>query len=296
VTNSVSEKRGRGIGRLCVVSSALLWGLAGVCVKSITWSSFSLMATRSVISLIMLLVYRGTWKAKWSGKNFMGGLMMALTGILYMASIKLTAAGTAIVLQYVAPVLVFLYGIIFRGKKAKLYEVATVVLVFGGVILSFADTIFAESIDVSMLFGDLLGLASGVVYAAQIVIMNDAGCDAEDSTMWGNIIGIALSFPFMFFDEGLTLSMNNIIWVLILGIFQYGVANILFAKGIQKVSAVEGSLLLTIEPIFNPIPVAIICGEVMGPLAIVGAIVVISGVTLHILLPGWLNKKRTKES
>ena len=58
-----------------------------------------------------------------------------------------------------------------------------------------------------------------------------------------------------------------------------------YAKGCQKIDKVESSLLLTIEPIFNPIPVAIVCGEMPGPLAIAGCVVVISGITAYAALP-----------
>ena len=72
---------------------------------------------------------------------------------------------------------------------------------------------------------------------------------------------------------------------LILAIFQYGLANILFSIGIKRTDPVEASLLLSIEPVFNPIPVAIFCGEMMTPLAIAGSVIVIAAVTLHGLLP-----------
>ena len=95
----------------------------------------------------------------------------------------------------------------------------------------------------------------------------------------------------MFFDEGLTFTFENILWVLILGIFQYGLGNLLFARGIQKVDSVEGALLLTFEPVFNPIPVAISCHEMMGIKAIVGAVIVLIGVTLFLILPSLEKKK-----
>ena len=91
--------------------------------------------------------------------------------------------------------------------------------------------------------------------------------------------------PFMYFDSALEFSANTLIWVLILGIFQYGLANICYAKGCQLVDKVEASLLLTLEPIFNPIPVALFCGEMMKPMAMVGFIVVIFAVTAYALLP-----------
>ena len=274
------SKKEHNLGRLFIVLTALLWGLAGVCVKSITWSSFSLMAVRSVISLLMLLAVKKSFKAKLSKANILGAAAMSATGILYVEAIKLTTAGTAIVLQYIAPILVFLYAVIFQKRKAKLSEAVITLAVFGGCVLSFAD-----SLDPTRIVGNILGLLSGITFAAQIIIMNNENSDSDDCLYLSNIISFAICFPLMFFDKNLSFDLKNIVWVLILGIFQYGLANILFSRGIKRVDKIEGSLLLTIEPIFNPIPVAVFCGEKMGKLAIAGFAVVVFFVTLYGLLP-----------
>lgn len=274
------SKKEHNLGRLFIVLTALLWGLAGVCVKSITWSSFSLMAVRSVISLLMLSAVKKSFKAKLSKANILGAVAMSATGILYVEAIKLTTAGTAIVLQYIAPILVFLYAIIFQKRKAKLSEAVITLAVFGGCVLSFAD-----SLDPTRIVGNILGLLSGITFAAQIIIMNNESSDSDDCLYLSNIISFAICFPLMFFDKNLSFDLKNIVWVLILGIFQYGLANILFSRGIKRVDKIEGSLLLTIEPIFNPIPVAVFCGEKMGKLAIAGFAVVVFFVTLYGLLP-----------
>lgn len=274
------SKKEHNLGRLFIVLTALLWGLAGVCVKSITWSSFSLMAVRSVISLLMLSAVKKSFKAKLSKANILGAVAMSATGILYVEAIKLTTAGTAIVLQYIAPILVFLYAVIFQKKKAKFSEAVITLAVFGGCVLSFAD-----SLDPTRIVGNILGLLSGITFAAQIIIMNDENSDSDDCLYLSNIISFAICFPLMFFDKNLSFDLKNIVWVLILGIFQYGLANILFSRGIKRVDKIEGSLLLTIEPIFNPIPVAVFCGEKMGKLAIAGFAVVVFFVTLYGLLP-----------
>lgn len=270
------SKRDNNIGRLLMVTTAVLWGLAGVCVKSIEWSSMSLMAARSIISLAMLLVVKRSFRVRFTKSNVLGAVMMSATGILYVESIKLTTAGTAIVLQYIAPILVFLYSVLFQKKKAKLIEALITIAVFLGCLLSFAD-----SLDPTRIIGNLFGLASGVTFAGQIIIMNSKDSDSEDCLLISNMISFLFCLPFLFFDSSLVFDSKNIIWVLILGVFQYGMANILFSKGIKKVDKVEASLILTIEPIFNPIPVAIICGEKMGALAILGSAIVIVFVSLY---------------
>lgn len=288
--NTLSKKE-HNIGRFLMAATAILWGLAGVCVKSITWNSFSLMAARSVISLLMLAAVKKSFKAKVTKANLLGAVAMSVTGILYVESIKLTTAGTAIVLQYIAPILVFLYSVIFQKQKAKLSEAIITFAVFGGCVLSFAD-----NLDPTRIAGNVLGLLSGVSFAAQIIIMNNANSNSDDCLYISNIISLFFCFPFVFFDKNLSFDKTNIIWILILGIFQYGLANIVFSRGIKRVDKLEGSLILTIEPIFNPIPVAIFCGEKMGGLAILGFLVVVVFVTLYALLPTIESKMKKRKS
>lgn len=267
-------------GRFYIIMTALLWGLAGVCVKSIPWNSISIMASRCFIGIIMFAILRKSIKVKFNKHTLFGSVMMSITGILYMMSIKLTTAATAIVLQYTAPIFVFLYSVFFQKRKAKLSESFIVLLVFSGCLLSFID-----ELDPTKMLGNVLGLLSGVSFAAQIIGFSDPKADSNDGMYLSNIISFVFCLPFMFFDKNMAFSPEIIFWVLVLGIFQYGLANIFYAKGCQIINKIETSLLLTIEPVFNPIPVLLVTGEMPGPLAIVGFFIVIAGITLYGILP-----------
>lgn len=267
-------------GRFYIIGTALLWGLAGVCVKSIPWNSFSIMASRCGIGILMFGALRKSFKIHFNKYTLFGAVMMSITGILYMMSIKLTTAATSIVLQYTAPIFVFLYSVIFQKRKAKLSETLIVLLVFGGCVLSFIG-----ELDPTKMLGNILGILSGVSFAAQIIAFSEKRADSNDGMYLSNIISFITCLPFMFFDKNMAFSPKIIFWVLVLGIFQYGLANIFYAKGCQIVNKIETSLLLTIEPVFNPIPVLLITGEMPGPLALVGFVIVIAGVTLYGVLP-----------
>lgn len=273
-------------GRLFIIGTALLWGLAGVCVKSIPWNSFSIMASRCGIGILMFALLRRSFKVKFNKYTLFGAIMMSITGILYMMSIKLTTAATAIVLQYTAPIFVFLYSVLFQKRKAKLSETLIVLMVFSGCVLSFVD-----ELDPTRMLGNILGLLSGVSFAAQIIIFSDQRADSDDGMYLSNIISFITCLPFMFFDKNMAFSGKILFWVLILGVFQYGLANIFYARGCQIINKIETSLLLTIEPVFNPIPVFLVTGEMPGHLAIAGFFIVIGGITLYGVLP-LLNRKK----
>jgi len=280
-----STKNEKTSGRLLILCTALLWGLTGVCVKSISWGAMSIIAFRSIVSLLMLFIMKRSLRLRFSRTNLLAALMMSITSILYVISIKLTTAGTAIVLQYMAPIWVFLFSVIFRKKRPHIYEILLTFCVFAGCVLSFADTL-----DFTHVLGNLLAIGSSLTYAAQIILMNSSECDTQDCTIISNGMCFLVCIPFLFTDT-LVWDFQNILWLLILAIFQYGLANILFSIGIKKIDSVEASLLLCIEPVFNPIPVAIFCGEHMGVLALAGSAVVIISVALYTLIPAVLARR-----
>ncbi len=283
-----SSKKEITAGRFLIICTALLWGLTGVCVKSISWGPMSIIAFRSIVSLLMLFGIKRSFRLRFTKTNILAALMMSVTSILYVISIKLTTAGTAIVLQYMAPIWVFLYSVVFRKKRPHAYEVILTFCVFAGCVLSFAD-----SLDFTHVLGNLLALGSSVTYAAQIILMNSRQCDTQDCTIISNGMCFLVCLPFCF-TETLVWDFQNILWLLILAIFQYGLANILFSIGIKKIESVEASLLLCIEPVFNPIPVAIFCGEYMGALALAGSAVVIISVALYASIPALLERRHRK--
>lgn len=274
-------------GRVMITATAILWGLAGVCVKNICWSSLSIMAVRSVVALLLMAAVRKSFRVKLNRKNIVAAVFGSATGILYMMGIKNTNAATAIVLQYTAPIIVLLIGVAFYKRKVSVTQILAVAVVFAGCVLSFSDNMSGGH-----LLGNILSLASGVTFAIQIVLMADGDTDADDSMMIGNIISILICTPFLFVDRGIAATdRNTIFWLAVLCLFQYGLANILYTRGCQRVSDLECSLLLTLESIFNPIPVALVCGEWMGVRALAGFILVIAGILFYTVTEG-----RGKES
>ena len=69
--------------------------------------------------------------------------------------------------------------------------------------------------------------------------------------------------------------------MVLLGIVQFGLSYIFLSKGLDRVSPVTASLTSTIEPILNPILVAIFFEEKIGMLSLVGAVLVIGAATVY---------------
>jgi drug/metabolite transporter (DMT)-like permease len=91
--------------------------------------------------------------------------------------------------------------------------------------------------------------------------------------------------PFLVTDSGFTVTPETAGIGLFLGLVQYGLANLCFARGIRTTDAVSASLLFTIEPILAPVWVFLSIGEAPAGTAVAGFICVISAVTVHNIYP-----------
>ena len=121
--------------------------------------------------------------------------------------------------------------------------------------------------------GNLYGVVSGISLAAMVLCLRrEKSHEPEDLILLGCIIGIVIGFPSMIKE---TFTLQSVGIILFMGIFQMGIAFIFFTMAIKKLDALETSLIIFVEPIFNPVWVFLVIGEVPGNLALVGGVLVI---------------------
>ena len=263
-------------GTLCVFLSAVLYSIGGLCIKLIPWSGMAINGARTAIALLVIGLYLKITRHRprmnlWV---LVGAVAVCGTNILFSVANKLTTAGNAIVLQFTAPIFVILFSVLFFGKKPKKLDVLACGLVLGGVLLFFVDSLSAGG-----MLGNILALLSGVSYAG-VFLMNDMpDSDPISSVFWGDVISATVGLPFLGYEK--EFSQNILIALLVLGVFQVGMAYILMVEGLKTTPPVTASLVSGIEPVLNPILVAIFYHEMIGPVALIGAMVVVGSVVLY---------------
>ncbi len=281
------EKRLGIEGNLIILVTALLWSTGGFLIKFIPWGTLSIASLRGLAGVAFLLAVRLLRRRKgkvqpvrFSRYNVAAGAAMFTTSALFLAANKLTTAANAIVLQYIAPILILLYTAFVQKRKPTKAEVLLTILVFFGCVLAFSDKLGGSGT-----LGDCLALLSGFSFAALILISQKKETQAED----GQIIGCGMSFivglPFLLTDQSIAFVPENIAAMLALGFLQYSLPSFLFAKGVKMTHPLAASIILTAEPIMSPVWVFLFLGELPGTLAIVGFVLVISAVTLQSLIP-----------
>jgi drug/metabolite transporter (DMT)-like permease len=72
-----------------------------------------------------------------------------------------------------------------------------------------------------------------------------------------------------------------------MGAVQLGLPYYLFSKGLQTVSLQEASLIALIEPVLNPIWVALTIGEIPSRATLAGGGLIVAGLGARYLWPLW---------
>lgn len=250
-----------------LVLAALLWSTGGVLIKYIPWNPIAISGMRSGIAAVfMMAVLRQPIRVK--PMKVVGGISYAAMMILFVSATKITTAANAILLQYTAPIWVaILSGAILKERIEK-KEWLTIAVVMGGMTLFFLGDLHGGA-----MMGNGLAILSGVAFAGAVVslkLVKDS--PPAEIPLIGNLITFLVCIPFL---KGLEINLGIIIAILALGVFQIGLAYILFAAGSRYVSAIEAILIAVIEPLLNPIWVFFFNGETPSGMALVGGCIVV---------------------
>ena len=263
-------------GTLFVAVSALLYSIGGLCIKLIPWNGLSINGARTAIALLviggyMLLVRHPLRFNRWI---LLGAITVSVTNTLFSVANKMTTATNAIVLQFTVPIFVMLFSMLFFGKRPQRIDVIACVVVFGGIVFFFLD-----SLEMGGGIGNLLALISGVTYAGVFLLREMPNSDAISSVFWGDVLSAITGLPFLFQETQFTTTA----WIslIVMGLFQVGLAYVFLCIGLQTTPPVTASLITGIEPVLNPILVAVFYKEQMGRFALIGAAIVILAVITY---------------
>lgn len=265
-------------GTVFVLLSAICFSTGGVLIKLIPWSSMTIQGIRSIFSIFVVGGYM-LWRRQkfvWNKTVFWGAVCNTVMAFSFVAATKLTTAANAIVLQFTEPIFVILLmWLIYKKKPGKDALIACAV-VFAG-ILCF----FFESLGAGQMAGNLLAILSGFTYALVMMMKKFEGADFESSLIVSNVISAVVGIPMYVRDFAPPMTTEAWFFMLLLGVVQFGFSYIFLSKGLDYVSPVTASLTSTIEPILNPVLVAVFYGEQIGAAAVIGAVLVVGAAAVY---------------
>jgi len=269
--NPSQVKKDRTKSIIFILIAATLLSTGGIILKYIDMSPMAIASSRGVIASIIVWMYLKKPKFTFSKAQVGGAISYSLMVTGFIVANKLTTAANAVVLQFTAPIFIAILGVWILKERIHWYDWVAIGIVSGGMILFFIDDVGGGNA-----LGNFVAILSGLALAgATIGMRQQKDGSPVETTLLGHILTVIIGLPFLFQAN---FSLQNIIGILVLGVFQLGIAYILYALAIKHLTALETILIMFLEPILNPIWVLIFYGEKPGIYSLVGGIIVIGTV------------------
>jgi drug/metabolite transporter (DMT)-like permease len=282
-------------GRLCIVLAALFWSLGGAFAKVLTQETFlGLNEPRLQNPGLQIAFFRTLFaglvlvptlrRADISFSPRMLGMVasFAAMNVLYVSAMTLGTAANAIILQYTAPMWMYLACVWLLGEPAdRRSSTALMVgllgigfILWGGWVEAPAETAEAEAAGTHPLLVILLGLGAGVAYAGVIVflrVLRDAS--SRWLTVLNHIGGALTLLPFI---AGMPVpSGPQLLFLFVYGSVQMAFPYWLAARGLREVSPQEAGTILLLEPILNPVWAYLVAGEAPSRYTLGGGVFIV---------------------
>lgn len=282
-------------GTMMTLAAGLAWGISGISGQYLMSHGVHvnlLTSLRLLITGIFLLsLARSKQKehlvAAWKQPKFLKQvLLFSIFGLVlnqyaFLRAIHLTNAGTATVLQYMAPILILSIVCILNRQRPTSFEIIAIAMaILGTYMIATHGKLGSLAITPK---GLMWGLGSAITYSIYILL------PVKLIHEWGSTIVIGSGM----FIGGILFSLVTKAWqyplqINVMSILAYigiiGIGTIFaytfFLKGISIVGAVKGSLLASVEPVSSVFLTVLVLGEIFYPIDLLGMLFIFLAVTL----------------
>ncbi|MCS6978300.1 MAG: DMT family transporter [Gemmatales bacterium] len=282
-------------GRLLVLLAAVLWSLSGAFTKILTGSE-GLAATlglndpppaplliaffRTFFAALFFLPWLGAVRIRFRLPMLFMVLSFTAMNATFVSAMVIGTAANAIVLQYTAPLWLYLAGIWWLKESPDRRSTTALILAMTGVAIIVVDACIYATSDI--LWGILLGLASGLAYAGVVfflrVLRDEPG---QWLTVQNHLCAALFLSPLLFWLPWPTWSQIG--FLAIYGVVQMGIPYMLLSRGLRTVSASEAGTLTLLEPILNPLWTYLAVGEVPATATFLGGAMILCGLAWRYL-------------
>lgn len=284
----MAEQTGQGRAALAALTGAGLIGFAPIAIRLSEVGPHATNMWRFLFALPILAALAAAMRPipthRQTGWLLFAGVLFGVEISLWAAALGYTTVTNATLLTNLTPIFAALFGWIFFKERLGLTILAGgAVALTGAVTLAFARTHAAAGPEGDQgWIGDLLGFTSAIGYAGYLLIVRSLG---KNVSVGAVMFWATLSAAFVAFGASISFNENMVpqTWigwanVIFLGIVVQVGGQGLIAYGVGRLPIVISTVLLWMQPLVAAALSWIMFGEALGPIAMVGAILILAGI------------------
>ncbi len=280
-------------GYVYILGATTFWGISATIAKILfiqNLDTLVLVQMRMTLSCIVMFLFFLIFKRHLLRIQLKDLFQFALLGILglagsnftYYFTINLTNVATAILLQYLAPLLVLMYAAYSREEKVTAVKISAGLVSLAGCYLAVAGRDFSF-LSINQL-GLLTGLASAFCWAFTNVLLRRL---LKRYNVWTCLIYAFLSASFFWLlinppGKIFTANYSNDIWLTFFGFATISILipHSLYFFGMRFLTATRAIITATFEPIVAIVSAFFIINELLTPIQMVGAVLVVVAIAV----------------
>lgn len=278
-------------GYSAVILAASMWGIGGAVAKTLfnqDISPFLLVKIRLLLSFVLLVVGLRIYNPRllyiprreifYFAK--MGIIGMAMLQFFYFLTISLTNVATAVFLQYLSPVLIAMYTVIWEKTILSWQQKLGVLIATIGGLLIMLSAGGAQGLTIA---GIVSGLTAASAAAFNTIYTRKAVQEYHPITVVTYSCGFGALFWWIAMPSIEKISgIMPAQWLMLLYvvIFSTILPFLLFYFGLRHLSATNVSVTSSLEPVIAAVTAYLVLGEKMGWLQMLGGLLVCMAVIL----------------
>jgi drug/metabolite transporter (DMT)-like permease len=256
-------------GRLMILVAAVLWSTSGAFTKVLRERTplglndpplgpLVIASCRVLFAGLVLLPLLRRRDLSFSPALAATAVSFALMNALFISAMALGSAANAILLQYTAPLWLYLASVWFLGESADARGTGALVIGLAGIGLIVWGGREGDQLSVV-----LLALGSGVTYAGVLIGLR---VQRHASPVWltvvnhvfGGLVLVPVVVVMVWWrNEGALAqalpTLPQVGWLVLFGALQMALPYWLVARGLRSVSPQEAGTLTLLEPLLNPV-------------------------------------------
>lgn len=266
------------------ISALLLFGLNGIVASHIALSSYEIVFLRTLIGSILLIILfmlgKGKFHIRENKRDFafviLSGIAMGTSWMFLYEAYQQIGVSLASLLYYCGPVIVMICSPILFKEKLTAPKIIGFLTVLVGIFLVNGNTTDSDT----NVWGLFCGGVSAITYFFMVTLNKKS---KKIVGMENSVIQLIVSFItvaiFLSLKQGLHITIPNDswAWILILGVVNTGIGCYLYFSPLSKLPVQTVAVCGYLEALSAVVFAAILLGEKMTLIQIVGAIFIIGG-------------------
>jgi len=211
------------------------------------------------------------------GLAFMGGIGYVGQALSYFTALTLIPAGLVALLLYLYPAIVTILAMIILKERISKWKMIALLIALGGTVLTIGPTGGGQFL------GVILGLAAAFIYSIYILVgskITKQVTAIQSSTVV--IVSAAIVSGGLVAIKGPAFPATVSGWasVIAIAIISTILAIVTFFAGLERVGPTNASTFSTVEPAVTVVLAAMVLGETISFLRIIGGMMIILAVII----------------